>query len=279
MTQMRVNGMHRQPKIVEDIHVQESFDHSTSGGSEWSDDMASGQLCAVFSSQKSRKNINNQQRINVDAQDQSHTDFAAHKRRRSGVQRRYGKQRATYQRVLGRLAVTEDIGSSNAPPKGVSSLYMDIGDCQWPCEIPKRDFGMGNVLRDILRISKSVTINALQEEKLFLDEIMTNVLKFSTPGFYEAVSHSNAGLLFEEDLGRLECLEALNLSDIEMRHLSDSLFWTDDRCREITQLLFVSNFNIKFFVEQYNPTAKKSCLKHLLGKEILMAMISIHYAF
>ncbi|GKE05485.1 hypothetical protein Tco_1397503 [Tanacetum coccineum] len=27
MTQMRVNGMHRQPKIVEDIHVQESFDH------------------------------------------------------------------------------------------------------------------------------------------------------------------------------------------------------------------------------------------------------------
>ncbi|GKD60626.1 hypothetical protein Tco_1298135, partial [Tanacetum coccineum] len=42
------------------------------------------QLCAVFSSQKSRKNNNNQQRINVDAQ-------------------------------------------------GVFLLYMDIGDCQWPC--------------------------------------------------------------------------------------------------------------------------------------------------
>nr|GEY08343.1 (R)-mandelonitrile lyase-like [Tanacetum cinerariifolium] len=46
----------------------------------------------------------------------------------------------SYRRALGRTAVSEDIRSSNTQPKGVSSLYMDIGDCQWPCEHCKVKF-------------------------------------------------------------------------------------------------------------------------------------------
>ncbi|GJT47073.1 BEACH domain-containing protein, partial [Tanacetum coccineum] len=116
--------------------------------------------------------------------------------------------------VLGRLAVTEDIESSNAPPKGVSSLYMDIGDCQWPCEIPKRDFGMGNVLRDILRIGKSVTINALQEEKLCA---LHGMLLLDLDKFYrEVVTHCRSRkewLSLELDL---KCLGKSRLDREEM---------------------------------------------------------------
>nr|GFB05247.1 hypothetical protein [Tanacetum cinerariifolium] len=51
--------------------------------------------------------------------DESCSQFVTQKRRRSGVQKRYGKGRATGRR-------TEDIGSSNPSSRGVSSLYMDI---------------------------------------------------------------------------------------------------------------------------------------------------------
>nr|GEV59003.1 helitron helicase-like domain-containing protein [Tanacetum cinerariifolium] len=56
-----------------------------------------------------------------------YTEFMNHKKRRSGVQKRYAKRRATGRRV--------------------SSLYMDIGDCQWSCEHCKAKFWYGERLK------------------------------------------------------------------------------------------------------------------------------------
>ncbi|GKA10982.1 DNA helicase [Tanacetum coccineum] len=51
-----------------------------------------------------------------------------------GARRCYGKRRTTGQCVLGRRAVSNNFASDNSLPNGVSSLYMDISDCQWSCE-------------------------------------------------------------------------------------------------------------------------------------------------
>ncbi|GKC24828.1 hypothetical protein Tco_1026978, partial [Tanacetum coccineum] len=72
----------------------------------------------------------NQQSRAVGIQGELYTEFVNHKKRRSGVQKRYGKRRATGQRMLGQTAIADDTGSGNASSRGVSSLYMDIGDCQ-----------------------------------------------------------------------------------------------------------------------------------------------------
>ncbi|GKD28420.1 hypothetical protein Tco_1239198 [Tanacetum coccineum] len=89
-----------------------------------------GQQCQNFASKKRRRNVNAQQLVNVISQDHSRKDILANRMRRSGVKRRYGKRRVTNKHVMDHPAVTEDIGSNNALPKGVSSLYMDIDDFQ-----------------------------------------------------------------------------------------------------------------------------------------------------
>ncbi|KAJ9552117.1 hypothetical protein OSB04_016162 [Centaurea solstitialis] len=73
----------------------------------------------------------NQQSGAVDTQGESYTEFVTHKKRRSGVQKQYGKRRATGRRMLGQTAVTDDAGSSNASSRG---------DCQWPCDHCKAKF-------------------------------------------------------------------------------------------------------------------------------------------
>nr|GEU49711.1 hypothetical protein [Tanacetum cinerariifolium] len=49
---------------------------------------------------------------------ESYTEFITQKKRHSGVQKRYGKRRTTSRRILVLLAVTDDIGSSNASSRG-----------------------------------------------------------------------------------------------------------------------------------------------------------------
>ncbi|GKC73843.1 DNA helicase [Tanacetum coccineum] len=48
---------------------------------------------------------------------------------------------------LGQTTVADDTGSSDASTRGVSSLYMDIGDCQWSCEHCKAKFWYGERLK------------------------------------------------------------------------------------------------------------------------------------
>nr|GEU39228.1 G-type lectin S-receptor-like serine/threonine-protein kinase At4g27290 [Tanacetum cinerariifolium] len=54
--------------------------------------------------------------------------------KKAGVQKRCGKRHITDQRVPGHTTVAEVVGSSGAQAKGVSPLYIDIGDCQWSWE-------------------------------------------------------------------------------------------------------------------------------------------------
>ncbi|GKD32638.1 hypothetical protein Tco_1248147 [Tanacetum coccineum] len=107
------------------VHVCSSLSQQTE---------ADGLQSSVFSSHDKVKDLNSHQTVTVATQCNSDTDFVTHEKRRSGVRKRYGRRHAAGRRVFGQPAVTEDIGSSNASSRGVSSLYMDIGDCQWSCE-------------------------------------------------------------------------------------------------------------------------------------------------
>ncbi|GKC19600.1 hypothetical protein Tco_1021750, partial [Tanacetum coccineum] len=122
---------------------------ATSGGSEWSDDMGSGFYMCMVCLRSGRKDGQPRSTHGELKQGCLVTLLLAHDTKMVSIGNGEEKHRGY-------------ASSFVTDYKGVSSLYMDIGDCQWPCEIPKRDFGMGNVLKDILRISKSITINALQ---------------------------------------------------------------------------------------------------------------------
>ncbi|GKA42762.1 hypothetical protein Tco_0735422 [Tanacetum coccineum] len=68
---------------------------------------------SVFASHDKAKDLNSHQTVTVATQGNSDTDFVTHEKRRSGV----------------------------------SSLYMDIGDCQWSCEHCKAKFWYGERLK------------------------------------------------------------------------------------------------------------------------------------
>nr|GEW28517.1 hypothetical protein [Tanacetum cinerariifolium] len=77
---------------------------------------------------------------------------------------RCGKRRITDQHVPGHTSVAEAVGSSSAQAKGVSSLYIDIGDCQWSYERCNAKFWYDARVKGYSR-DQQVTINAVEEEK------------------------------------------------------------------------------------------------------------------
>nr|GEY30580.1 DNA helicase [Tanacetum cinerariifolium] len=74
-------------------------------------------------------------------------DILSNIKRRSNVQLQYGKRCLKEQFVPTRSAMTDDIVSNNSLSKGVSSLYIDISDCQWSCEYFKAKFWYGECLK------------------------------------------------------------------------------------------------------------------------------------
>ncbi|GKD54916.1 hypothetical protein Tco_1288303, partial [Tanacetum coccineum] len=98
------------------------------------------QQCQIFASKKRRRNVNAQRPINVDSQGRSSGNDLSFIIFLPFTQGHSSQQNATFR----------------CP---IAVIYNGRAN------IEKRDFGMGNVLRDILKIIKFVTINVVKEEK------------------------------------------------------------------------------------------------------------------